>query len=148
MNSYFRLIALLFLIGTTWSMAWAADWRPIPDSNDVFDGSRITKILPLVLRVWTRYTLNDAALEYVKKKGLTEEYRDYSYSVALRQIDCGKRTHGFVSIHNFNARGGPLGPSIAIKDADIEMNEAAPETEAEGLIAAVCAYSKVAVRKK
>ena len=90
----------------------------------------------------------DEALDYVRKLGLAEEYRDYSYSIALRQIDCGKQTHGFVSIHNFNSRGAPTGPSTNVKDADIEMNQTAPDTNAEALIAAVCDYNKQKLRKK
>ena len=143
-----HLLVLAFLAVVGSSMARAEEWQPIPKSESTFDASRITRVSPSVLRVWERYVLIDEALDYVKRKGLADEYRDYSYSIALRQIDCSKQTHGFVSIHNFNSRGAPTGPSTNVKDAEIEMNPAAPGTNAAALIAAVCNYSKRSPRKK
>jgi hypothetical protein len=138
----------IVLLGVASATAWAEDWRPISKSDRAFDASRITRVSPSVLRVWERYVLIDEALDYARRKGLADEYRDYSYSIALRQLDCGKQTHGFVSIHNFNSRGAPTGPSTNVKDADIEMNPAAPGTNAEALITAVCDYSKRNLRKQ
>ena len=142
----FLVVVLLFSVGS--APVWAADWRPIPKTDSVFDASRVTRVTPSILRVWERYVLIDEAMDYLKKKGLVDEYLDYSYSIALRQIDCGKQTHGFVSIHNFNSRGAPTGPSTNVKHSDIEMNPAAPGTNAEALITTVCDYSKKTSKKK
>jgi hypothetical protein len=143
-----RILTAILLATVGSATVSAADWRPIPNSDSSFDASRITRLSPSILRVWEKYVLIDEALDYARKKGLSDEYRDYSYSIALRQIDCGRQTHGFVSIHNFNSRGAPTGPSTDVKDADIEMNPAAPGTNAEALIEAICGYSNRKLRKK
>lgn len=148
MNYRARILIVVLLATVGSPMAWAEDWRPIPKTNSTFDASSITRVSPSVLRVWERYVLINEALDYARRKELADEYRDYSYSIALRQIDCSKRTHGFVSIHNFNSRGAPTGPSTNVKVADIEMNPAVPGTNAAALIATVCNYAKGSPQKK
>ena len=140
------VVVLLFSIGS--ATVWAQDWRPIPRSDWVFDASQITRMSPSILRVWVRYILIDEALDYVRKKGMVDDYRDYSYSISLSQIDCGKQTLGFVSINNFNSRGTPTGPGTNVKDSDIEMNPAVPGSNADALITAVCDYIKRNPKKK
>lgn len=141
-------IALILLLPTASTTTCAQDWHPIFNSDSSFDASRVTRVSPSLLRVWERYVLIDEALDYARKKGLADEYRDYSYSIALGQIDCDKKTHGFVSIFNFNSRGAPIGPSTNVKDADIEMNPAPPGTVADNLITTVCNFAKRNLRKK
>jgi hypothetical protein len=142
-------LVLGLLLGISQQYAIAADWRPVPGSaSTTFDASRITRVSPTVIRVWERYTLSEESLDNVRKKGLSEEYVDYSYTIALRQIDCKRQTHGFVSIHNFNSRGYPTAPSVDFKDSEIEMTAAPPDTKAEGLIAAACDYANKTQKKK
>ena len=148
MTTRFHSFITILLLGVTSATVWAEDWRSIADSKNAFDASRITRVSPSTLRVWEKYVLIDEALDYVKKQGLADEYRDYSYSIALRQIDCSKQTHGFVSIHNYNTRGAPTGPSTNVKVDDVEMDSAPPGSNAEALIYTVCNYSKRNLRKK
>ncbi len=136
-----RLI-LCLLLALAAAPAWAQDWRPIPNSNSAFEASSIARLSPSVLRVWERYVLIEEALAYAREKGLSDEFRDYSYSVSLRQIDCVKKTDGFVTINNYNSRGALTAPSTNIKDGDIEMVPSAPGTSADALAKAVCNFSK------
>ncbi len=147
MNIRTRIYTVILLASLCSVTASAADWHKIPNSDSSFDTSRITRISPSILRVWEKYVLMDENLDYARKLGLSDEYRDYSYSIALRQIDCGQQTHGFISIHNFDSHGVPTS-STNFKDADIEMNRAVPDTKAEALIGAVCDYSKHKLSKK
>lgn len=83
----------------------AQDWRPVPDSIYLFDASTIRRMSPTMIRVWNKYVLIEESLQYMRKKGLADQYEDYAYSVALSQIDCRTLTHGFVNITNYNSRG-------------------------------------------
>ena len=147
MNIRICIYTVILLASLCSVIAFVADWHKIPNMDSLFDTLRITRISPSILRVWEKYVLMDENLDYARKLGLSDEYRDYSYSIALRQIDCGQQTHGFISIHNFDSHGVPTS-STNFKDADIEMNRAVPDTKAEALIGAVCDYSKHKLSKK
>ncbi|TCV82719.1 surface-adhesin E family protein [Sulfurirhabdus autotrophica] len=144
-----RIFALsMLLIGIGQQSVYAEDWRPVANSNSTFDSSRVTRVSPSVIRVWERSILVDEALDYARMKGLANEYVDYSYSINLHQLDCGKQTHGFVSINNFNSRGAPTSPSTNIKDSEIKMEPAVPGTNADNLIKAVCDFANKRPKKR
>lgn len=134
-----RPLVTAVLLATAFPVtAYGQDWRPVPASNSAFDASKIARVSDSVVRVWERYTLVDSALEYARQKGHAEQYRDYAYSMALRQIDCARQTAGFVIIHNYDKSGAQIGPAANVPDRAVDMQPAAPGTNAGDLVKAVC----------
>lgn len=129
------------------TVALAQEWRPIDGTSSKFNTS-VTRLSPSVMRVWEKYMLSPEHLEYLQRQGLAEKYRDYAYTLALRQIDCSRQTHGFVIITDYNARDLPTVPSVDFSDTEIEMLAAEPGTNAEALLASACEYAFKRTKKK
>ena len=120
---------------------YAEDWRPVPNSsiNSMFDASRLIRISPSVIRVWEKSVLPKEIMDKMRRGDKANDYSDYSYTITLCQIDCEKRTKGFVSVHYYNSRGTII-RSFYREDSNIEMVSDRPGSNGKLLTQTVCDY--------
>lgn len=127
--------------------ASAQEWRPVEGTDARFN-TAITRVSPTVVRVWEKYALPPEQLDYARANGLTDKYIGYAYTLALQQIDCEARRHGFVAITDYNSKGLPTARTVTVPDEKIDMQPVEPDTNAGALVDTVCEHVTRRGKKK
>jgi hypothetical protein len=114
-----------------------ADWKYFASAESFFvyyDTQTITRLSKNIVRVWVRYSFTSkGALYYMLNHG--EEYKNFSYSIYLMEIDCVEKTHRALSRTEYDNKG------IAISSTTnfpLEGQVIPPESVFELLYKAVC----------
>jgi Tfp pilus assembly protein PilF len=112
--------------------------------NDLFyyDKTNIKQQSNKHIRVWIREEIADAT-EIVKQRGhnglSTVGFENYSYSLVLKEIDCGNKQSGTLSIADYDNKDNVL------DSGDIEhvtMHHILPDSTGESLYDVVCKLKK------
>lgn len=123
-------------------------WRPVPNTNWLFDASRVIHVSPSVFRIWTKHKESKESIDRWKIEDPNGDYSNYSDTVCFRQIDCKTQKIGTVNITNYSAQGTTIGDSVTIEDSKIRMSLVIPDSVGEACVQTVCDYIKKFSKKR
>ncbi len=139
------LVAAILLPGLCFAnYAYTADWQPVRNSQigSRFDASRISYVSPSIIRVWEKFILPDKLLDKTKGNDNVDLVADYAYTIVHAQVDCRRRSVGYVSLNHYNSRGfvAVHYDGTTYEESKTKMESVLPNSEGEDLVKTVCKF--------
>ena len=117
----------------------ATDWQWIEGTQILFDAASIERLKSGNVRAWEKYSLPREIAETIeadlRKIGTIVNYQNYSYSVALWELDCKTKRSGVVSGADYSSDG------MVINSFEIDaprLTRVIPDSDKEIVFKTVC----------
>lgn len=127
------IVGLLILQVLNPMLSFSADWQPIPETDALFDKSRITTDIDGNYLVWIKMTLPPEITTDNPKR-----YRNYAETLSLFAIDCKATAYADRIIANYDKNG-------SVMDTVKHTNKPVPVppgTVGELIVQEICRLSK------